>query len=227
MMKRQLIRLGMGFVAFTGCALSQASVAYNNFGIDDEVNSSQGEAILGNAWQPTYSQQSAAYQFESLASGTVNKLVLGVFHFHSRMQGIDPTTNEVKVSLFADSGDDKLGSLIKSWILADMPEFLQSVTPSVLTDNSGSAVMNAGSKYWLLVEASATDSGASWNFNTLLIDGPEANSFDAFGNPSPTYSYTTGRQGAFRVEVSMVPEPLSLVLGLPLVLFFGKGRRNR
>ncbi len=213
-------------LAMSAPAFSLAIVAYSNFGPNDELNNSQGNSILGNAWEPSFQQQSIAYQFTSLESGAVSKLVLGIFHFHSRIQGIDPTTNEVKVSLMLDSGADKVGSLMKSWIVSGMPEFLQSTDTTSVVDDSGQVLLASGQKYWLLIEGSVIDSGASWNWTTQDISGMEAVSHDYFENANPTYSYSDSRQCAFRVEVESVPEPVVGLLLLPLA-FLARKRRIR
>jgi hypothetical protein len=157
----------------------------------------------------------------------VSKLVLGIFHFHSRIQGIDPTTNEVKVSLMLDSGADKVGSLMKSWIVSGMPEFLQSTDTTTVTDGTGQVMLVSGQKYWLLVEGSVADSGASWNWTTQNANGLEAVSHDFFGNLNPTYSYSDSHQSVFRVEVGAVPEPVAGLLALPSAIVFALRKKRR
>ncbi len=177
---------------------SQALVAFDTFGPGDSTKSfGWGFGDIRDA--------RIASQFTSTVSGTLDSFVL-------KLQRSTTPANAT-ISLFQDSGND-IGVL-----MTDFTTLVSAGGVTTFTNSNPSIQLVAGNKYW--IEAKTTAEGNSlysgWSNNNQGVNG--LIKFGAvrgtFSNPTSTYKVGPAELPAFRVNVTPVPEPASLVaLGL-------------
>jgi len=126
-------------------------------------------------------------------------------------------TNSATMSLYADSGSDTVGALKGSWNISNMGSFGSAYSPSVINVGGGVGLV-AGQKYWLIAD-SANDAWLAWNFNNMGVNQIK------YWNNNGSGSYSTNTAGTYRIDTTVVPEPVSMIaLGAGLLAI---ARRRR
>jgi hypothetical protein len=153
--------------------------------------------------------------FTPSQTGTLSKIVVALQFVAG--------TNAGTISLRADAGGVP-GAVLESFNVGSLPTDDGAFHTPTTVNDALNVPLVAGTTYWVVASASATDSLA-WMFSDSAT-GNHATSFDGgatwFANPDS--------QGAFRVTENLptVPEPSSLtVLSIGLVMLAGKRLRLR
>ncbi len=190
---RTAVCLGLLAVA---AGRARADVAFNDFGPGDSFNTNSGCTVSTNSSE-THQQITSAMQFTSAASGSLTSIELAM--------SIISGANSFTVTLNTDSGGLP-GAILESFTLTDVPTLGTSFPPEVLT-SVVQPTLTAGTNYWINISPSDlnSDTWGAWNFNSIGVTGLIAQNGISFGVQTLS---------AFAVNVSAVPEPSSLALGL-------------
>lgn len=189
-MKKAILLLCLSLAAIS----SQAVVAFNTFGPGDSTKTfGWGFGDLRDT--------RIANQFTSSVTGQLNTIELKLLR-SSGGNGI------ATVSLFQDSGND-IGALMREYTVN-----VTSAGIKTITNSDPSLQLVAGGKYWIETKAAAGSGVYSgWYINNQTITGLQK--FGAVlgtsANPTSTYNVGSAELGAFRVDVTPVPEPTSMV----------------
>jgi hypothetical protein len=195
-------------------ASARADVAFSDFGPGDTFNTTTGLSIFGSgAFSGALGMATNEAEFTSAASGSLTSVEVAV--------GYDGGPNSFTVTLYADNAGSP-GTALESFSLTNAPAFGTSFTPETFTSVS-LPTLTAGTSYWLGVAASDPNSSTdgAWNFNSMGALGTDVR--------PPNAPATSTTLPAFAVNVTAVPEPSSLALGLVGVagaVGYGWRRRN-
>lgn len=185
--------------------------AYSNFGPGDLFNDGQAYAI--GAFD-VFENIHLAFQFTAEATGVIESVDAAFSLLESN------GTDSVVFDIWS-SETDVPDSLI--WTgAAQVDEFFPQVVNGTVQDFTGGAVLNAGTEYWLSARSSTGTNAYGWFFNNQ--GDFLSTAADLEGGTNWT-SFGPLEAGAFRVNVSAVPEPGSGILACMIAL--GTLRRSR
>lgn len=169
-----------------------ADVAFDTFSPGDTFNTGNGWTISGATGQ-IGQRIDQGDQFVSATTGNVSLITIAMGYVNG--------TNSATLHLFTDNAG-VLGSEIGTFGISGMGTFGTAFAPS--TVGAAGPLLTTGQSYWLIAE-SASDSWLAWNKNTSGVSGNHFFSVDGSDN------YLGETAGAFRVETSPVPEPVSMI----------------
>lgn len=149
-------------------------------------------------------------QFVATSGGTLTKLSIA-------MNGGGPYDDDYLLSVYADDGSDRLGSLLGSYWAQSTGEetYDEDSALSIVVPGGAPVTITAGAKYWVYASVPVRDPYKSmfWHLATDALASPKSTLIYANGDERQIYEYSF--QPAFRVEVAPVPEPASMsALGL-------------
>ena len=182
---RRMLSVGILINLLVQCA-ARADVVFNNFGPGDSFNISSGYSETG-----LFPGQSLGEGFTPAFSGNLSVITIAMSH----------SSGPNDVHLFLASGVGGVpGSILESWVVTNLPSAGISYSPLKI-GSSSRPLLSAGSLYFLYSQEPGNEVD-SWNFNSISEQG------DYFVRQnSGAISSGTHTQGAFRVEVTPVPEP--------------------
>ena len=187
-------------------------LAYGNFTGGSGYDYNSGQIISGPDATPYVTR---GYRFTSAANGRRESLEAGLMY-----QGPGSGPNAVTMTLYADNAGT-LGPVLESWTLTDLPTFGYPA-PARTFSSVLHPTLVAGESYFLVGSATGDTSacwGRIWNMgeSVFSVDGA-------------AYQYASNQwMGAYRVELSSVPEPATsaLLLGLAGIGIIAVRRRLR
>ncbi len=187
-------------------------LAYGNFIGGSGYDYTSGQIISGPDATPYATR---GYRFTSAADGALESIEAGIMY-----QGAGSGPNAVTMTLYADNGGT-LGSVLESWTLTDLPTF-GSPAPARSFSSVVHPTLVAGEAYFLVGSATG-NSSACWGRIWSMGDS-------VFSVDGAAYQYASNQwMGAYRVELSAVPEPATsaLLLGLAGLGIIAVRRRPR
>ena len=202
-----------------GCALflsalpARAQVlAYGNFSGGSDYDFNSGRIISGPNATPYVT---GGYRFTSAADGVLESINAGIMY-----EGPGNGPNAVTMTLYADNGGT-LGPVLESWTLTDLPT-MGNGAPARSFSSVIHPTLVAGGSYFLVGSATANSSicwGRIWGMSDSVL---------SVGGAAYEYA-SVPWMGAYRVELSAVPEPATsaLLLGLAGIGIIAVRRRLR
>ncbi|HVV00988.1 MAG TPA: hypothetical protein VHH88_06470 [Verrucomicrobiae bacterium] len=184
-------------ILFCLCATlgAPAEVAFSNFGPGDSFNTSTGYTETGLA-----PGQSVGEGFTPLVGGTLDVIIIAISHISG--------ANDVHLYL-SDGSQGTPGPVLESWVVPNLPQGGILDAPIVI-ESTAQPLLTPGNLYYIY-SAEPGDQQDMWNLNSISEQG----TFIVSQGGSQYYT-GTHTQGAFRVEVTPVPEPPSAGLLIAL-----------
>jgi hypothetical protein len=206
-MIRRLTAPALLTLLFAAVPAARAGIVYSNFGAGFSYNTSEGN-FIGNGLDGSGSNYAEADTFTASAAYTVTSLEIALSNYSGT------NTDELQVSLSADSGSGSPGAVLASFdvLPGTLGMFGGSNAPLTFTAPAG-ITLAAGGQYWVSVAdiGGGSDSNV-WNWNSTGDSSPQAISTDG----GTTWFSPSGLPaGAYQVDgivASSVPEPSSLQL---------------
>ncbi len=224
-MIRRLTAPALLSLLFAAVPAARAGIVYSNFGAGFSYNTSEGN-FIGNGLDGSGSNYAEADTFTASAAYTVTSLEIALSNYYGT------NTDELQVSLAADSGSGTPGAVLASFdVLPGTLGMLGGYNAPVTFTAPAGLTLAAGGQYWVTVAdiGGGTDSNV-WNWNSTGDTSAQAISTDG----GTTWFSPSGLPaGAYQVDgivASSVPEPGSLQLllaGGGLGLLGDRWRRRR
>lgn len=224
-MGRNAHRFARSLAIVVGVVAAQtagADIAYNNLGSGDAFNKTGGWNVgtyTGGHW-------SQGFLFTSATTGVLDRILIGLSH--------STGTNAMHVDLYGTmdigGGDLRLGTHMKGWDVANLPQFGDpNMGPTVLANSDAGVALAAGTSYYVVAEPGAADFFGYFNTNTTGAAGKDVYWDQGLNGGLGDWNYQYGvTMGAFRVETSSpVPEPATGLLTLALSGAAAWRRRKR
>lgn len=212
-MQNGLKIIALSGLLFGSVAISSAEIAFTSLSPDDSYN------VNSTIFIGKYSTNSIALQqgfmFESLATGQVSKIRVGITDF----TGEDSVGSVPTFDLYA-SDLNQASTLLGSWTgTAPTGSSLQTLTSSDVV------TLTAGTSYWLVAREPDPTKFFGWNNTNTGLALPKLLEFGAGSGFS--YSSAPEDAGAFEITVGgAVPEPASMIaLGLGALALVRRKRK--
>lgn len=192
------------------------SVAASTQTVDAFTNLDPAPNVYGTGGNGTYSinaAQTQGFQFTATGAGVLSG-------FKAALNNASPGEGLLGLSLelYADSGADRLGTLLGSYGGVSTGSYFAGATSTLASvAATGTPVpIVTGAKYWLVA---ASGNALGWNSANSSALHPRVSR----NNPD---TYSEASYAAFSVQVTPVPEPASFAtLGLGALAVIGRKRR--
>jgi hypothetical protein len=188
-----------------GLLLTRPTIAYdafNNFGPGDTYDTTTGYTIAGTAADAPFSPHIVGSRFTAEATG-----ILAVIRIALKDQ-FTPGFNQDDVRLYQADLAGNIGPIMAAFTRGGLPPSGGSDPPETITSFDPAVVLTSGNQYWIVVAPGDSTTESGWNWSS---DGA-GDLFADSTNNGLSYSYTTRRRGAMRIEVISIPEPATMSL---------------
>lgn len=190
--------IALTFVAFVGTVMraSAQAVAYNSFGSGNTYDHSTVWAVCGASISGGYRGQ--AEFFSPSISGDLSSIMLATYHASGSQLS--------NFYIARDNGSGTPGTILESFTGVINPTGLLTIK------STAKPLLQAGTKYWICDEPTASSSDNGWYYNNQ----GRANGF-AYERSEWGWlalSSLPPNSGVFEVSVTPVPEPSAMNLGM-------------
>ena len=208
---------GLFATAIVGAvAIANAGVEFSNFGAGDTYQFG-GYEVSGPTNTLTHARQDMGFAFKAVFNGFLTELDVPIIHISG--------TDGVTVTMFTNQTTAPEGfplTPIHTWTATGLGTAFNTA-PTAIDISAANIQVTAGTKYWFVAKATASDFDGSWATNN---QGQTFNRDGVFSSDGgANYIWQGGPTGAFRVQA--VPEPASFAaIGLGLLAVARRRRKG-